>query len=239
MIKLYKTYNLVKDTFIKPKLYWKFGLWKNDPCLPIWRRGLIINFSGSTFGKNAKSYYVKNTVNIKTGEHSYIHNGKTYTYNYFNWVPKHKLPKNLKPDTKVWNREYRKKWWTKIIPAELKLPIWLSFYIFNHDVIWKTKYDDIRYEYPPQFTIVFFGLSLSFWLKPVIKDSRYENENHYWESLLQFIYGKNPYNLSKTIINCGQWETKNESYWQVSKNYIKPKFQEEYTNTINSYNKNE
>ena len=27
----------------------------------------------------------------------------------------------------------------------------------------KTKFEDYRFEFPPQFTIIFFGLSLSFW----------------------------------------------------------------------------
>lgn len=41
MLKLYKTYNKAKDVFIKPKLMWKFGKWRHDPCLPVWRRGPI------------------------------------------------------------------------------------------------------------------------------------------------------------------------------------------------------
>ena len=42
MIKLYKTYNKAKDVFVKPKLHWKFSLWRHNHCLPVWRRGPII-----------------------------------------------------------------------------------------------------------------------------------------------------------------------------------------------------
>ena len=48
-IKLYETYNKVKKVFIKPKLYFKFGLWRNDHCLPVWRHGPIINLFPKKF----------------------------------------------------------------------------------------------------------------------------------------------------------------------------------------------
>lgn len=240
MIKLYKTYNKAKDVFVKPKLHWKFGLWKHDPCLPVWRRGPIIDIGGSIYKANAKCYQVKNSVNICTGEKEYTRmNGSKTTYKTYE-TSYHKLPNNLNRFDIVWKREYRKKWWAKIIPARLHLPIWLAFHIFNHDVTFKTKWTeyDIRYEFPPQFSIIFFGLSLSFWLNPVIKDKQTENFDHYWESLLKYVYGKYKGDLLQTIISCGKWEnvSKNTSYFQISKNYIKPEYWEEYDKAIELYN---
>lgn len=243
MIKLYKTYSKAKDVFVKPKLHWKFGLWRHDPCLPVWRRGLIIDIGGSIYKANAKCYQVKNSVNVYDGEREYTRmDGSTATYKVYKTVY-HKLPNNLNQFDIVWKREYRKKWWAKIIPARLKLPIWLAFHIFNRDVTFKTKWTeyDIRYEYPPQFTIVFFGLSLSFWLNPKIKDPDTENFDHYWESLLIYLYGEHAGDLLQTVIDCGKWEfiDKNNrkiSYFQLSKNYIKPKYYKEYDEAVELYN---
>lgn len=241
MIKLYKTYNKAKDVFVKPKLYWKFGLWKHDHCLPVWRRGPIINIGGSTYKNNAKCYQVKNSVNICTGEKEGTRmDGSVYKYKVYN-TSYHKLPNNLNQFDIIWKREYRKKWWAKLIPARIKLPIWLSFHIFNRDVMWKTKWTDydIRFEFPPQFTIVFFGISLSFWLNPKIKD---ENEcpDHYWEALLSYLYGKYPEDLIQTIVSQGRWvryeKEKEVPFFAVSKNYIKPEYYKQYDEAIELYN---
>lgn len=240
MIKLYKTYNKAKDVFVKPKLHWKFGLWKHDPCLPVWRRGPIIDIGGSIYKTNAKCYQVKNSVNIYDGEREYTCiDGSTATYKVYKTVY-HKLPNNLNRFDIVWKREYRKKWWAKIIPARLNLPIWFAFHIFNRDVVWKTKWTnyDFRYEFPPQFTIVFFGLSLSFWLYPEC-ESETDSPYHYWESLLTYIYGKRAGDLLQTVIDCGKWtqskNNKDTEFFALSKNYIKPKYYEIYDEAIELY----
>lgn len=243
MIELYKTYNQAKDVFVKPKLHCYFGSWKHNPCLPVWRRGPVWCLGGSTYKNNAKCYIVKDSVDYKNGEKvCTLSNGTTYTYGIYN-RSKHQLPNNLKAGDVVWNQNIRKKlrkFGIKRAKAWVYFPLWMSFYIFNHDVIWKTKWTeyDIRYEYPPQFTIVFFGLSLSFWLNPVIKDKETENFDHYWESLLKYIYGKYKGDLLQTVISCGKWSNvnKNNSYFQVSKNYIKPEYWEEYDKAIELYN---
>lgn len=240
MIKLYKTYNKAKDVFVKPKLHWKFGLWKHDPCLPVWRRGPIIDIGGSTYKANAKCYQVKNSVNIYDGEREYTRmDGSTATYKVYKTVY-HKLPNNLNQFDIVWKRKYRKKWWAKIIPARLRLPIWLAFHIFNRDVTFKTKWTeyDIRYEYPPQFTIVFFSLSLSFWLYPECK-SETDSPDHYWESLLTYIYGEHAGDLLQTVIDCGKWiqskNNKDTEFFALSKNYIKPEHYEIYDEATELY----
>lgn len=241
MIKLYKTYNKAKNVFVKPKLYWKFGLWKHDCCLPVWRRGPIINIGGSIYKNNAKCYQVKNSVSICTGEKEGTRmDGSVYKYKVYT-TSYHKLPNNLNQFDIVWKREYRKKWWAKLVPARIKLPIWLSFHIFNRDVTWKTKWTayDIRFEFPPQFTIVFFGVSLSFWLNPKIKDKT-ESPDHYWEALLSYLYGKYPEDLIQTIVSRGRWvryeKDKEIPFFAVSKNYIKPEYYKQYDEAIELYN---
>lgn len=241
MIHLYKTYNKAKDVFVKPKLYWKFGLWKNDPCLPVWRRGPIIDIGGSTYKNNAKCYQVKNSVNICTGEKEGTRmDGSTYKYKVYN-TSYHKLPNKLKQFDIVWKREYRKKWWAKLVPARIEFPMLFSFHIFNRDVTWKTKWTnyDIRFEFPPQFTIVFFGLSLSFWLNPEIQDRETESFDHYWEGLLSYLYGKYKGDLIQTVISQGCWtrykEESNNTYFAISKNYIKPEYWDQYEEAIELY----
>lgn len=243
MIRLYETYNKAKKVFVKPKLHCYFGKWCHDPCLPVWRRGPIWHIGGSIYKTDAKCYQIYNQVPVK------IHNagdlkpdGTIYKYDHYK-TSVHKLPGNLKTWDTVWKSKYRKlfrKFGLKIAKAYIQFPIWLSFHIFNWDIIWKTKWTnyDIRYEYPPQLTIVFFGLSLSFWLNPVIKDKQTESFDHYWESLLKYLYGKYKGDLLQTIISCGTWEntSKNLSYFQVSKNYIKPKYWEEYDKAVEMYN---
>lgn len=240
MIKLYKTYNKAKDVFVKPKLHWKFGLWKHDNCLPVWRRGPIIDIGGSIYKANAKCYQVKNSVNIYDGEKEYTRtDGSTATYKVYKTVY-HKLPNSLNCFDIVWKKKYRKKWWTKIIPARLKLPIWLAFHIFNRDITFKTKWTsyDFRYEFPPQFTIVFFGLSLSFWLYPECK-SETDSPYHYWESLLTYIYGEHAGDLLQTVTDCGKWiqskDNKDTEFFALSKNYIKPEYYEIYDEATELY----
>ena len=106
--------------------------------------------------------------------------------------------------------------------------------------MWKTKWTnyDFRYEFPPQFTIVFFGLSLSFWLYPECK-SETDSPDHYWESLLTYIYGEHAGDLLQTIIDCGKWirseNNKNTEFFALSKNYIKPEYYEIYDEATELY----
>lgn len=65
----------------------------------------------------------------------------------------------------------------KIFGRKFTTPLWLTFYVFNWKTMWKTKWDTYRYEFPPQWTLVFFGLSISFWLHA---------DESYWESILYY-----------------------------------------------------
>lgn len=182
IIKMWDTYDKVKHKFKKPKLHWRLGLWKHDHCLPVWRRGSEIRL-----GKYRKHYYCPNEiVHVKTGVSYWTDsNGKQHE------MPSYSMFKHKIPCKYAWNRDIRKKlkkWHLSWIPPVIQLPLWLSFYIFNHDMIWKTKFEDYRFEFPPQFTIVFFGISLSFWIQAPVEDidNVWEYYN-YWESILWYL----------------------------------------------------
>lgn len=182
-IKMYDTYNKVSHVFKKPKLYWRFGSWRKDPCLPVWRRGPYIklikyNYNDVTWGVVGKSKPKRYKI------------GGKWTWS---------SPTDIKGY--MWSEDYKKRHpiISKLFKPNYQLPIWLSFYVFNHDMIWKTKWDDYRFEFPPQYTIVLFGYSLSFWLRNPIGSSR---DDLYWESMLWYI-DKN--NLKDAFNECTVW----------------------------------
>lgn len=145
MIKLYNTYREVKDVFVKPKLKVYFGLWKNDPNLPVWRDE--------------------------------------------------------------------------------------SFHIFNFDVMYKPKWEEWRYEFPPQFTIVAFGLSLTFTLHCPIND-KYSSDDHYWECILEYLYGRSNKSIINTLLNSGIWTGSGQKYHQLRREYLKKEYQEQYDTAL-------
>ena len=114
-------------------------------------------------------------------------------------------------------------WWTekgkqnhpilsKIIKHPLwPLPYWLSFYCFNHDIMYKTKWSetDFRYEYPTHFTLVFFGLCISVTAYiPKVDDKDWLADDQYWESLLTYQYFNG--DLEKTNNTCGWYNNPGE-----------------------------
>lgn len=78
---------------------------------------------------------------------------------------------------------------SKFLKPTYELPYWLSFYFFNSDIMYKTKWseDDYRYEYPAHITLVFFGLALSVTAYiPKVDENDWTCQDDYWESLLTF-----------------------------------------------------
>lgn len=237
MIELYKTYNKAKDMFVKPKLKVKFGLWKNMSGLPVWRRGpqiFLAKHHQYYTPKSWQHYVVEKAGNQRV-------DGTVVKYDSIG-TSKHKLPKDC--NGPVWRRDIRKKlrkWGLGWLKPMYTLPLWLSFYCFNWDVIYKWKYDTIRYEYPPQFTLVFFGIALSFTLEPPIEEE-FDMVDWYWESLLSYLYQEEcEKNLEKTLHFCGKWEHSREygkfttSTFQLKKHYIKPQYHDEYDKAVNTY----
>ena len=218
-IRMYDTYNQAKHAFKRPKLYWKFGLWRKDPCLPVWRRGPII--------KLIKYRYtdVKWDTIGKSKPKKYKIGGK--------WV--WSSPIDIKGW--AWSDEYKKQHpiISKIFKPQYQLPIWCGFYIFNHDLFWKTKWDDYRYEFPPQFTIVAFGLSLSFWLKhPLGKKYR---DDTYWEAMLWYIDKKY---IKDAFKECPVWKNydTNELTFSLCPEILNPPYDSMAQVMIDDYIKN-
>lgn len=232
-IKLWETYNKVKDVFVKPKIGFYWGKWRNDPCLPCYRCGPTISLV-NVF-KWDKTYRVQDVVKVKGKlEKITLPDGATTNIQCYE-RSEHKLPGGLTSWDYMWKRAYRKKLrkfglgWLK---PRYTLPIWFAFHIFNHDLFYKTKWTayDFRYEFPPQFTIVLFGISFSWWLKaPELAD-------FYWEGILHYLYGKEPKSLKNAIYEVGKWrKVGGESYFGLKKEYLKPKYWDEYDEIIKSY----
>lgn len=192
---MWKTYDKVSEIFTKPQIKFKAGCWVNDPCLPVSRHGPTISL-----GKYQWKYTPSGTVHYfdKMVDSSY---GKIKKYGLSN----HKLP--VKPYTSVWRSDIRRKlrkWHLGWLPTSISLPRFFSFHIFNWDVTWKWKWDDIRFEFPPQFTIVLFGISFSWWLKAPASSEDwdgYPNDDSYWETVLNYVYGDKEYrgNMKKCM----------------------------------------
>lgn len=170
------TYKKSKDVFIKPKLKWYFGLWKNEHNLPVWRRGNTIHF-----GKWNERIDKYNWALLESSE----------------W---NELGKENHPIL------------SKIIKPSYELPRWLSFYFFNSDIVWKTKWseDDFRYEYPSHFGIIFFGLcfSLTAYI-PKEYEKDYTCQDDYWESILTYQYYDG--DLEKTNERMGYYNSLKDS----------------------------
>ena len=105
----------------------------------------------------------------------------------------HRLPNGLKPGQYVWSSNIRKKlrkfglgW----IPPCIRLPRWLYFGIHNIPLGWKIKWDECRYEYPPRWSVFFFGFSfnISVHAPTVNSDNRFyrQDDDSYWEGILEF-----------------------------------------------------
>ena len=236
-IKLYDTWRKAKDIFVKPSLKCYFGRWSKDPCLPMWRGGPEVAILG--WKKTRKCCYQVNASVMVHDGYSDWQGKKIKKYTWTN----HKLPKGLHQWDWIWKPNIRKnlkRWHLGWLKPVYRLPQWLAFHIFNWDVMWKTKWDSIRFEFPPQFTIVFFGLSLSFWLKcPVVNDLACDD--HYWEAILNHIYENKSGKLIETIDKCGVWRRLTDeeiSYLSVRPEYIKKEKLDEYYIAVNELRKN-
>jgi len=234
IIKLYNTWEKAKQVFVKPSLKVYFGKWRNDPNLPAWRMGALIYVCRR---KHLSKYchLLKDAVMIQSGTSTYKCGDKEYSTKCYSWVPKHKLPGKLKAGQYVWNRNIRKKlkrWHLSWIPPIIQLPLWTRFYLGNFDLGWKIKWDDVRYEFPPQFTISAFGLSLSLTLHSPYHDTM-SCDNHYWESILNHAYKNKSGKLRETIELTGIWQMWNQDgkdikYFALRPEYIKKEYKEEY-----------
>ena len=121
---------------------------------------------------------------------------------------------------------------SKIFKPTYILPIWLSFYYFDHDIFYKTKYsdDDFRYEFPSAITIVFFGLCISVTAIPPFSNNalkeRFYLYDDYWESILTYLYYKD---IKETNSKMGYWSN---GEWRFRQEFLK---REEDRNELKKY----
>lgn len=234
MFRLFNTWREVKDVFVKPSVKIYFGLWKNDPNLPVWRRGPVIYPLGYKFFSN-HTHNVYDSVLVKVGTSMYKYGDREVPVDKFEHSY-HKLPGKLQRWDSVWDSKTRKKlkkWHLSWFPAKITLPMWLRFHITNLDVVWKTKWDDIRFEFPPQFSIIAFGLSFTVTLHGP-KCDEFACDDHYWEALLNYLYRNKSHSLKGVVEHMGWWHRPNKnkpgytSYFAIRPGYITPKYIEEY-----------
>ena len=221
-IRLYDAFNKARDFFAKPTIHFSFGRWRKNHLLPVWRRGPILRLGKSPYALKTNCYEVKNRVQIFTGYTTWKDStGNEHQSKCYDWAAEHKLPRGLKSGDIVWNRDIRKKlkkWHLSWIKPRYQLPIWLAFNIFNHDVGWKTKWDDTRYEWPPQFTIVFFGLAFSVWLSAPKCEGEHFHQDGYWEGVIDYGFYKNKEDFDPVRFIKGQGFMHWTEYTPIEKN---------------------
>jgi len=232
MCKLYNTWRKVKDTFVKPSLKVYFGLASKDPYC-CWTKPKILLYRSSNLIR-----FVQDSVTITTGSKTEKFGNKDFEVKVAE-ISRHKLPKNLKDWDIVWASPIRRKlrkYHLNWIPPIIYLPKFFTFKFVNFDVGWKTKYDDIRYEYPPQLSIVFFGLSLTFTLHCPIKDE-YCSDDSYWEAILLHLYRNKSGNLKEIIEQAGVWHRFSTDcrYFAVRPEYIVKEKLEEYYAAVSDF----
>lgn len=229
-IKLYNTWEKVKGIFVKPSLKVYFGKWKNDPNLPVWRRGPTIYLCPRK--KLIKNCYIlRDSVSVVVGTKKMNLGSKEYEAKIYEFS-RHTLPEGLASGDYIWNRHIRKKlkkWHLGWIKPVVCLPSWMRFKILNFDVGWKTKFNEVRYEFPPQLSFVGFGLSLTFTLHSPVTCT-YCYDDTYWESILIHLYMNKSGELKNTIEEAGIWHRLEENvyYFATRPTYIVPDKQDEY-----------
>ncbi len=115
-----------------------------------------------------------------------------------------------KLETSEWTEEGKKNHpiLSKIVKPSYELPRWLSFYFFNSDIVYKTKWseDDFRYEFPAHITLVIFGFAISITAYiPKSEENDWTCQDDYWESLLTYNYFKG--DIKKTNKVMGYWNS--------------------------------
>lgn len=229
-----KIYRRVKDVFVKPKIKWYFGSWKNEPNLPVWRCGPTINLT-KDIGRHKihyKAYYPNNKVQVFEGYSDHEWNGKKIKK--YSWS-NHILPGKLNEYKPVWNRIIRKKlrklhlsW----IPPVIQLPIWLSFHFFDHDITYKSKWNQWRYEYPAHITLVLFGFAIS--VTAVIPYDEFSTvDMDYWESLLTYIDKPNLDDLNDEM---GWWSGETLKHWRLRPEFLKEPYKTQLITIQNEIN---
>ena len=230
-----KEYKKVKDIFKRPRLHCYFGLWGSPVFVGKLGKWLMENQDN----KDTLKYKIKQGIfNLFWRTDPCLpvwRNGNVIRL--FSKHQQHGYNQETKKWESTWVPEFQeklKKYHLSWLKPAYYLPNWCSFYFFKFDMCWKWKYDDVRYEFPPQISIVLFNISLSFWwTRPKTKADTYDEM--YWESILNYTYkyketldGKNVDMLSQLIglsDYCGYWlSQEKDDYvikWAVQPEFIK------------------
>lgn len=181
-IKLWDTWKQVKGVFEKPRLIFQYGDWYKSSGLPVWRNGRIVYMTKRLYSCCEKVKTKKWRNAIKVGNIDIPGS----------WIDSYEWR---------WTDEYKKSHpiYTKLFKPIYELPKWFTFYVFNSDLFWKTKWGKYRFEFAPQFTIVFFKWHLSWFLAPP-KDCRVDS---YWESILWYI---DKHDIEETFKYTSHWQ---------------------------------
>jgi hypothetical protein len=105
--------------------------------------------------------------------------------------------------------------WTKPVPLTIG---------FNYCSLgWKTKYNDIRHEWNPVFSFVFFGyqIALTIW---------HEHDSHFWESWLYYEYRTDKTKSKRERIE--QCRKEAPQTWTVHKHNQEPVTTDYYTKIL-------
>lgn len=187
---LLKEWRKCRDAFKRPKVMVYFGFWG----MP-WFIGKIGKYLMESF----KNEDLKNTRKYKIYRWIFDHVKRTCDPG----LPVWRRGNNINLFRKHWQFDYQDqkhyikwqsdfkekldKWHLGWLKPQYTLPSQLACYIFNIDMMWKWKYDDVRHEFNPQLTFVFFNIALSFfWVAPYRPESTYDL--YYWESILNYNY---------------------------------------------------
>lgn len=85
----------------------------------------------------------------------------------------------------------------------ITLPKWMTFRIINNDFQSKWKYDEARFERGGYFSIVLFGIALTFYLEVPLDDEGKYHEDEYYEFVMEYLGGRNSGNVKQCIKNMG------------------------------------
>lgn len=149
--------------------------------------------------------------------------------------PQLKLGKYSDYETKYNYARLVDSWWTdsgkqrhpilsKLFKPVYQLPIWLAFHWYDDDMMYKTKWteSDFRFEFPPHFTIVFFGFAISITAYfPMENDKDFTANDDYWESLLTYNYFDG--DLKQTNKELGYYNDfkKGDGQWVFNPRFLK------------------
>ena len=229
-------YKKVKDIFKKPTIKVYFGFWSTPKFIIRLGNYLVNNQDKNDTFKYKIFDWIHTKLSCSDPGLPVWRHGNT-----FNIFKKHQTYDYNKREY-VWNQDFENKL-EKIHLSWLKpsyeLPNCLSFYFFKWDMCWKWKYDEVRYEFPPQITLVLFNVSISlYWRAPKTEDGKID-DLMYWESILNYTHkyketlrGKNVDELSQILglsDYCGYWSSFNKEtdtydyIWTLQPTYLRDK----------------